>query len=143
MVPKFGETNEMEKTMKNKNLYNYVCEKCGSENIRRDAHCKWNAHKQQWEVANYADGKDYCLNCQKSQQIKEVIYEELEKGDGLHCELCGAKVEGIDDLNEYDDMFDNAYQCCDSCAEKLEQGIMDIVFAMRDKAFRNKNRQHK
>jgi hypothetical protein len=42
--------------------------------------------------------------------MKEITYEELEKGDRLHCELCGVKVEGIDDLNEYDDMFDNSYK---------------------------------
>jgi DNA-directed RNA polymerase subunit RPC12/RpoP len=74
---------------------------------------------------------------------EKLEYEELEKGDGLHCELCGVKVEYLDDLNEYDDMFNNSYQCCDSCAEKLEQGIRNIAFAIRDKAFRNKNRQHK
>ena len=106
---------------------------------KKNADCKWNAHKQEWEIANYADKEGYCMNCKNNQKIKEIVYEELEKGDGLHCEICGVKAEDADGLTQYDGLLvDRGYECCDSCTEKLEQVIRDTINTIRDVNLRNK-----
>lgn len=39
-----------------------VCPYCGSDNVARDAACRWNAETQQWEISGLMDsgGCDSC-----------------------------------------------------------------------------------
>jgi len=76
--------------MKNKNLYNYICSECSSNHVRREADCKWNAHKQEWEIANFADKDSFCITCNKNVKTVEVVYEEiLGSHNAVYCPSCG------------------------------------------------------
>jgi hypothetical protein len=43
-------------------MLNFVCSRCGSKDLRRNADCAWNVEKQEWEVVALFDDMT-CEEC--------------------------------------------------------------------------------
>lgn len=54
--------------------YLYVCEKCGSSDVRVDAYASWNPHTKQWELAELFD-EEVCMSCGGSTNLVEKDLE--------------------------------------------------------------------
>lgn len=48
-----------------------VCDKCGSDNVVRDATAAWSVELQQWELAGVQDA-GYCNECDSRQTLVEI-----------------------------------------------------------------------
>ena len=44
----------------------YVCDTCGSSNVRAEGECEWNIETQQWEIVEFYYDRDYCMDCSDS-----------------------------------------------------------------------------
>lgn len=50
----------------------YICSKCGSTNVRRDADVAWNAQSQAWELAGVYDAA-VCIDCGHNGNLAERL----------------------------------------------------------------------
>lgn len=47
-----------------------TCNKCGSNDVRKDAWAAWNEETQEWELANVFDA-EFCNSCEEECTIVE------------------------------------------------------------------------
>lgn len=66
------------------------CENCGSENVVCEGHTKWNAEKQQFELAEVSDTYQavYCRDCHTGEQSGKWVWRERRK-PLFGCAYCG------------------------------------------------------
>lgn len=57
--------------------YLIVCEKCGGQNVVKDAWVSFNPFSQFWEIENIYDNA-YCLDCENETQALEKPIELTE-----------------------------------------------------------------
>lgn len=48
----------------------YVCERCGSDNVVRDANAVWSVEDQRWELGGCMDAA-YCEACDRETRLNE------------------------------------------------------------------------
>ena len=48
-----------------------VCKSCGSENVKKDAWASWNTETQRYELDEFFDENDFCVDCDSSTTIIE------------------------------------------------------------------------
>lgn len=53
----------------------HICERCGGEDVVRDAHAAWDAELQMWEIASLYDAA-FCRNCDREVELREVEAQE-------------------------------------------------------------------
>jgi hypothetical protein len=51
----------------------FVCERCGSSDVVKDARATWDVHQQQWTLAGYYDSAE----CQACERETKLIVVEL------------------------------------------------------------------
>jgi ribosomal protein L37AE/L43A len=56
----------------------YVCDKCGSEDVTRDATAAWSFEDQRWELAGCMDAA-YCEDCGECNLVEKKVEPELPK----------------------------------------------------------------
>ena len=105
-----------------KKLCNYMCPECGSWEIRIEADCKWNPHKQKWEIANFSDKDAFCIKCNKNIKSVEVVYEEISGNHNVvYCPSCGEilteipRTESQRKINDYDYDSSTWFLCKNGC----------------------------
>lgn len=85
--------------------------------------------------------KKPCMRYKKSKTPYVMLpkTKEIKKSEpSLHCEICGKKVNSLDDLTDYDGLLvDTGYQTCDKCTETLETHIKELVNKIRDYQWAN------
>lgn len=54
-------------------MIKYVCFKCGSDDIRRNADVIWNWEAQEWEIAAIFDKPITCERCGEETTLTEVV----------------------------------------------------------------------
>ncbi|MNR57174.1 hypothetical protein D3C85_1778990 [compost metagenome] len=65
----------------NQKKVNFVCARCGSSNVIKDAWAEWDIDSQRWTLHSTYDSC-YCQDCQEDCRLEKVSVEPEDRLDG-------------------------------------------------------------